>query len=110
MRVEVENVIQQYDREREREERERELIRERDRRDFAMRLRQPWRPLEESIVGGRSEVNEETRYERRSGSVRTMGLAWSVDGKILYVGADDGIYEYHVNTINRRTFPSITFR
>ncbi|KAI5865085.1 hypothetical protein GGS23DRAFT_594639 [Durotheca rogersii] len=40
----------------------------------------------------------------------TAGLSWSEDGRILYVGAEDGIYEFHVNVQNRKTFPDIVPR
>jgi len=29
---------------------------------------------------------------------------------LRYVGADDGIYEYHVNVAGRKKFPSIVLR
>jgi hypothetical protein len=45
-----------------------------DRRDFAHRLRQPWRPL--------SELNQITN-RLRPGSNETMGCTWSEDGRIL---------------------------
>jgi len=40
----------------------------------------------------------------------TSGLAWSADGQILYVGADDGIYEFHVNRRGQKSFSSVTPR
>ncbi|TPX15091.1 uncharacterized protein E0L32_004921 [Thyridium curvatum] len=40
----------------------------------------------------------------------TSGLAWSEDGRILYAGAEDGIYEFHVNITARKLYPSITMR
>ena len=45
-----------------------------DRRDFAHRLRQPWRPL--------SELSQITN-RLRPGSNETMGCCWSEDGRIL---------------------------
>jgi hypothetical protein len=39
-----------------------------------------------------------------------MGCCWSEDGRILYVGAEDGIYEYHVNVPGRKIFPSLVLR
>jgi hypothetical protein len=59
--------------------------------------------------------------------METTGCCWSQDGKILYafhtrvspslyanyriryVGAENGIYEYHVNIVGRKLFPSISF-
>ncbi|KAK4454405.1 hypothetical protein QBC34DRAFT_158672 [Podospora aff. communis PSN243] len=40
----------------------------------------------------------------------TSGLAWSADGQRLIVGADDGIYEFHVNQMRRKLFPSVSLR
>ncbi|KAL2267712.1 hypothetical protein VTJ83DRAFT_4989 [Remersonia thermophila] len=37
----------------------------------------------------------------------TAGLAWSEDGSILFVGAENGIFEFHVNTRARRMLPCI---
>ncbi|KAK4146726.1 uncharacterized protein C8A04DRAFT_9465 [Dichotomopilus funicola] len=39
----------------------------------------------------------------------TAGLAWSVDGNTLFVGAENGIYEFHVDTFGRKVFPDVTF-
>ncbi|ROW02356.1 hypothetical protein VSDG_02453 [Cytospora chrysosperma] len=40
----------------------------------------------------------------------TAGLAWSEDGQTLIIGAEDGIYEFHVNLFNRKVFPSMEMR
>lgn len=40
----------------------------------------------------------------------TCGCCWSPDGRILFVATEDGIFEYHVNTIGRKFFPSLTLR
>lgn len=40
----------------------------------------------------------------------TAGLAWTADGRTLYVGAQNGIYELHVNVQSRKFCPSITMR
>ncbi|PKS08779.1 hypothetical protein jhhlp_003388 [Lomentospora prolificans] len=40
----------------------------------------------------------------------TSGLAWSEDGRLLFVGAQNGIYEYRVNVMARKLQPSITLR
>ncbi|KAL2286180.1 hypothetical protein FJTKL_07013 [Diaporthe vaccinii] len=40
----------------------------------------------------------------------TAGLAWSEDGRILIIGAVDGIYEFHVDLFSRRVFPSTEMR
>ncbi|CCD55341.1 hypothetical protein BofuT4_P157370.1 [Botrytis cinerea T4] len=43
--------------------------------------------------------------EGRSEPVDTMGLAWSEDSRLLYIGAGDGIHEYQVNVAGRKIFP-----
>jgi hypothetical protein len=56
-----------------------------DRRDFAHRLRQPWRPsddLNQSGVGSRDESTT-LRGVIRSAPQETMGCCWSPDGRIL---------------------------
>lgn len=40
----------------------------------------------------------------------TAGLTWSEDGQTLYVGAEDGIYEFRVNVQGRRFFPDVELR
>ncbi|KAF5619181.1 hypothetical protein F25303_12848 [Fusarium sp. NRRL 25303] len=40
----------------------------------------------------------------------TAGLAWSEDGRTLFVGAQNGIYELHVDTQSRKFFPSVSMR
>ncbi|KAI1809906.1 hypothetical protein GGS20DRAFT_569948 [Poronia punctata] len=48
--------------------------------------------------------------EHRQHSDDTAGLAWSEDGRALYIGAEDGIYEFHVDIFGRKIFPSVTPR
>ncbi|KAI0132169.1 hypothetical protein BJ170DRAFT_612753 [Xylariales sp. AK1849] len=40
----------------------------------------------------------------------TAGLTWSEDGQTLWVAAEDGVYEFHVNMQGRKMFPEITLR
>ncbi|KAF4965754.1 hypothetical protein FSARC_6484 [Fusarium sarcochroum] len=40
----------------------------------------------------------------------TAGLAWSEDGRILFVGAQNGIYELHVDVQSRKFCPSVSMR
>ncbi|KAI0423365.1 hypothetical protein F5X98DRAFT_324579 [Xylaria grammica] len=40
----------------------------------------------------------------------TAGLGWSEDGRTLYIGAEDGIYEFHMNIFSRKVFPEVTLR
>lgn len=37
----------------------------------------------------------------------TAGLSWSDDGRILFIGAQNGIYEFHINIDGRKLAPSI---
>lgn len=79
-----------------------ELENEDLRRDFAQRLRQPWGPL--------GSDNPASTNESPRTIVDTMGLAWSTDGRILYVGGGNGIYEYHVNVTGRKMYPDLVLR
>lgn len=54
-----------------------------DRRDFAHRLRQPWRGLED--LGFGYDENVVLRGVLRTGPANTMGCCWSPDGRMLYV-------------------------
>ncbi|KAK5998487.1 hypothetical protein PT974_00866 [Cladobotryum mycophilum] len=40
----------------------------------------------------------------------TAGLAWSQDGRTLFIGAQNGIYEFKVNVHGRKFCPSIRMR
>ncbi|KAI1774913.1 hypothetical protein F4818DRAFT_441736 [Hypoxylon cercidicola] len=40
----------------------------------------------------------------------TAGLTWSEDGQTLFVGAENGIYEFHINLYGRKVFPDIALR
>ncbi|ETS82583.1 hypothetical protein PFICI_04459 [Pestalotiopsis fici W106-1] len=40
----------------------------------------------------------------------TAGLTWSEDGQTLWVGAEDGVYEFKVNLLGRKVFPEIQLR
>lgn len=71
------------------------------RRDFAHRLRQPWGSLDFDDIVPSTETHR---------IPDTMGLAWSEDGRVLYAGASDGIYEFHVNIMGRKVFPDLVLR
>jgi len=72
------------------------------RRDFAHRLRQPWGSVDIDDIVSPSDSHR---------IPDTMGLAWSADdGRILYAGASDGIYEFHVNITGRKVFPDLVLR
>jgi hypothetical protein len=45
-----------------------------------------------------------------SHGVRTAGLAMSPDGRSLYCGTEDGIFEFHINVHSRKMAPAITPR
>jgi hypothetical protein len=82
-----------------------------DRRDFAHRLRQPWRFLGDETASLVQEPRvAPSSAASRPGHVETMGLCWSVDGRILYIGGSNGIYEYHVNVTGRKMFPDLVLR
>ncbi|KAI0193470.1 hypothetical protein F4808DRAFT_358966 [Astrocystis sublimbata] len=48
--------------------------------------------------------------EHQQRSEDTAGLTWSEDGRTLYIGAEDGIYEFQMNVLSRKLFPAVTFR
>lgn len=56
-----------------------------DRRDFAHRLRQPWRPTDDLDPAGLENRVESTflRGVHRSSEIEMMGCSWSPDGRIL---------------------------
>jgi hypothetical protein len=99
-----------------------------NRREYSRRGAQRWRALDE-----RDRLPSRYGHEQSSNSnvvlepMETTGCCWSQDGRILYVfhirvgrslrpnnrnryvGAENGIYEYHVNIIGRKFFPSISY-
>lgn len=50
-----------------------------------------------------------TTHDARLG-VRTAGLAMSQDGRTLYCGTEEGIFEFKMNLHVRKAFPAITPR
>ncbi|MCJ1250335.1 hypothetical protein MMC30_007561 [Trapelia coarctata] len=54
-------------------------------------------------LAGVSRRNEGNR-------ITTMGIGWSKDGGLLYVGTEEGILEYRVNIQERKMFPAVAFR
>lgn len=89
-------------------------IEDEDRRDFAHRLRQPWRPMNDldqaAAEPRRVQHSSIIRSMLRTNQLETMGCSWSPDGRILYVGTEEGIHEYHVNMASRKMFPSLVLR
>ena len=60
-------------------------LEEEERSDFAQRLRQPWRPIDDANQSGLGalEDSEPLRGTRHVGPLETMGCSWSPDGRIL---------------------------
>ncbi|ORY62946.1 uncharacterized protein BCR38DRAFT_218051 [Pseudomassariella vexata] len=54
--------------------------------------------------------NARTHRDHNQHADDTAGLTWSEDGQILYIGAEDGIYEFHINLQGRKVFPDMTLR
>ncbi|MCJ1378341.1 hypothetical protein MMC17_001438 [Xylographa soralifera] len=48
--------------------------------------------------------------ERATGVGTIVGIGWSIDGKLLYVGTEEGILEFSVNLNDRKTFPALAFQ
>lgn len=54
-----------------------------DRRDFAQRLRQPWRPLDDHSEAGDRQESDVSLRDILLHPDETMGISWSADGRIL---------------------------
>ncbi len=54
-----------------------------DRRDFAQRLRQPWRPLDDHSESGDRQESDVSLRDILLHPDETMGISWSADGRIL---------------------------
>ncbi|KAI0011023.1 hypothetical protein F4779DRAFT_575600 [Xylariaceae sp. FL0662B] len=64
----------------------------------------------DDISGLRRTYGRAGSREHNQNPDDTAGLTWSEDGRTLYIGAEDGIYELHVNLHARKLFPEITLR
>ncbi|KAI1172594.1 hypothetical protein F4777DRAFT_560885 [Nemania sp. FL0916] len=64
----------------------------------------------DDISGFRRVYNRTGNREHVQRPDDTAGLTWSEDGRTLYIGAEDGIYEFHMNILSRKLFPAVTFR
>ncbi|KAL2754503.1 hypothetical protein ACRALDRAFT_2043469 [Sodiomyces alcalophilus JCM 7366] len=97
-------------------ERDADLDRERE-RDFLSIL--PFinsvsvREMDDRLARRRMVVDpgthERTR-ERTRESDNIAGLSWGENGRVLYIGAENGIYEYHVDVQGRKFYPDVTMR
>ncbi|KAF9870072.1 hypothetical protein CkaCkLH20_12431 [Colletotrichum karsti] len=67
------------------------------------------RELEERNARRRA-VLEHGVHEAPPEPDNTAGISWSEDGRILYVGAENGIYEFHVDVQSRKFHPNLTLR
>ncbi|KAM3484846.1 hypothetical protein MY8738_001748 [Beauveria namnaoensis] len=65
---------------------------------------------EESAIRGTLVTEHTGLFEVPPSPDNTAGLAWSDDGRTLFVGAQNGIYEFHINTWSRLYFPSMQMR
>lgn len=80
------------------------------------RLRQINRPRERRNLQSLGAEDNITRYYGRAADntpdwgLKTAGVAMSEDGRVLYVGTVDGIFEYKINVHARRIFPAVTPR
>ncbi|KAI1747537.1 hypothetical protein F4782DRAFT_551969 [Xylaria castorea] len=64
----------------------------------------------DEISGFRRPYSRIGNREHQQRPDDTAGLSWSEDGRTLYIGAEDGIYEFHMNMLNRKLFPAVTLR
>ncbi|KAF2847075.1 hypothetical protein T440DRAFT_457284 [Plenodomus tracheiphilus IPT5] len=60
------------------------------------------------VRAGQMQASSE-RYDAAMG-VRTAGLAMSSDGRTLYCGTEEGIFEFKINLHARKAFPAVTPR
>ncbi|KJZ79912.1 hypothetical protein HIM_00626 [Hirsutella minnesotensis 3608] len=61
---------------------------------------------EESAIRGTLAVDHGV-FEVPPSPDNTAGLAWTADGRTLFVGAQNGIYQLHLNVQSRKFCPSI---
>lgn len=65
--------------------------------------------VRERLRAARGIHSPSDRYDPAMG-VRTAGLAMSSDGRTLYCGTEEGIFEFKMNLHARKLFPAITPR
>ncbi|KAI1079516.1 hypothetical protein F5B20DRAFT_571010 [Whalleya microplaca] len=64
----------------------------------------------DDISGFRRAYGRSGSREHQQNPDDTAGLTWSDDGRTLYIGAEDGIYEIRINLQDRKVFPTVTLR
>jgi WD40 repeat protein len=64
---------------------------------------------EESAIRG-ALATDHGVFEVPPSQDNTAGLAWSEDGRTIFVGAQNGIYEFHMNAYIRKLYPSLNLR
>ncbi|KAI0521449.1 hypothetical protein F5B22DRAFT_596889 [Xylaria bambusicola] len=64
----------------------------------------------DDISGFRRAYGRVRNREHEQRPDDTAGLSWSEDGRTLYIGAEDGIYEFHMNILSRKLFPAVMLR
>ncbi|KAJ3484694.1 hypothetical protein NLG97_g6990 [Lecanicillium saksenae] len=65
---------------------------------------------EESAIRGTLVTEHASLFEVPPSPDNTAGLAWSDDGRTLFVGAQNGIYEFQINAQSRLFYPSTQMR
>ncbi|KAL8408011.1 hypothetical protein RB594_006712 [Gaeumannomyces avenae] len=69
-----------------------------------------WESLLTQVAMRTDGRDQDYRTNELASPDETAGLSWSEDGSLLYVGAENGIYEFRVNIASRKLLPSITLR
>lgn len=64
-------------------------------------------PLESYGLGGLGYRRSSRNFLDPALGLRTAGLAMSQDGRKLYCGTEEGIFEFHINLHERKGFPAI---
>ncbi|OHF01475.1 hypothetical protein CORC01_03231 [Colletotrichum orchidophilum] len=89
----------------------RQAVRDRDREILPLLNSVAMREVEERHNNNRRRLMAEHGvHEAPPEPDNTAGISWSEDGRILYVGAENGIYEFHVDVQGRKFHPSLTLR
>lgn len=81
---------------------------------WEQRYRQPVMGFEQPRSSRwRSFANESPTFglrDRDHEPAGTAGIGWGADGRTLYIGTVDGIFEFQINIHDRKTFPDFSYR
>ncbi|KAF2201472.1 hypothetical protein GQ43DRAFT_487093 [Delitschia confertaspora ATCC 74209] len=91
----------------------RQLTQQRERlrsaRDAGSRVLQPHELVEQMAVRTGAPSRRHRGHDPSDG-LRTAGLAMSQNGRKLYCGTEEGIFEFDINVVERKSFPAVVPR